>query len=128
MADRQITLETYRTPFSAGDKDANFKHDVATYSLLDPMPPLDRMSRNLDIPVGALARYVLARWTTSGSDALLEVGPLVVHQMEALIDQAEQEATDDARLKAYDGLRQIVSWLSIPLDDPNWRNPRTREE
>ena len=96
MADRQITLETYRTPFSADDKDANFKHDVATYSRLDPMPALDRISRNLDIPVGALVRYVLARWTTSGSDALLEVGPLVVRQMEALIDQAQQEATDDA--------------------------------
>ena len=128
MADRQITLETYRTPFSADDKDANFKHDVAIYSRLDPMPALDRISRNLDIPVGALARYVLARWTTSGSDALLEVGPLVVRQMEALIDQAQQEATDDARLKAYDGLCQIVSWLSVPLDDPNWRTPRTRKE
>ena len=78
--------------------------------------------------MGALVRYVLARWTTSGSDALLEVGPLVVRQMEALIDQAQQEATDDARLKAYDGLCQIVSWLSVPLDDPNWRTPRTRKE
>ena len=128
MADRQITLETYHTPFSADDKDANFKHDVATYSRLDPMPALDRISRNQDIPVGALVRYVLARWATSGSDALLEVGPWVVRQMESLIDPAEREATDDARLKAYDGLRQIVSWLSIPLDDPNWRTPRTRTE
>ena len=127
MADRQITLETYRTPFNAGDKDANFKHDVATYSRLDPMPALDRISRNLDIPVGALVRYVLARWTTSGSDALLEVGPLVVRQMEALIDQAQQEATEDARLKAYDGLCQIVSWLSVPLDDPNWRTSSSRK-
>lgn len=128
MADRQITLETYHTPFSRDDKDANFKHDVATYSRLDPMPPLDRMSRNLDIPVGALVRYVLARWTTSGSDALLEVGPLVVRQMGALIEKAEGAATDEARLEAYDGLRQIVSWLSIPLDNPNWQSPRSRGE
>ena len=126
MADRRITLETYRTPFSRDDKDANFKHDVATYSRLDPMPALDRMSRNLDIPVGALVRYVLARWTTSGSDALLEVGPLVVRQMGALIEQAEQAATDEARLEAYDGLRQIVSWLSIPLDNPNWQAPSSQ--
>ncbi len=126
MADRQITLETYETPFSPEDKDANFKHDVATYSRLDPMPALDRMSRNLDIPVGALVRYVLARWATSGSDALLEVGPLVVRQMGALIQQAEEEATDEARVKAYDGLRQIVSWLTIPLDNPNWQAPRSR--
>lgn len=128
MADRQITLETYRTPFSRDDKDANFKHDVATYSRLDPMPPLDRMSRNLDIPVGALVRYVLARWAASGSDALLEVGPLVVRQMEALIERAEEEGTDEARLKAYEGLRQIVSWLSIPLDDRDWQTPRSRRK
>ena len=90
MADRQLTLETYVETFSADDKDANFKHDVATYSRLDPMPPLDRMSRNLNIPVGALVKYVLARWTTSGSDALLEVGPLVVRQMGAIIEEAER--------------------------------------
>ena len=115
-------------PFSSDDKDANFKRDVATYSRLDPMPALDRMSRNLDIPVGALVRYVLARWTTSGSDALLEVGPLVVRQMGALIEKAEEAATDEARLEAYDGLRQIVSWLSIPLDNPNWQSPGSRGE
>ena len=126
MADRQITLETYTTHFSQDDKDANFKHDVATYSKLDPMPPLDRMSRNLDIPVGALVRYVLARWTTSGSDALLEVGPLVVRQMWDLIKQAEEEGTEEARLKAYDGLRQMVAWLTIPLDDPDWQTPRSQ--
>lgn len=125
MADRQVTLETYVRAFSPDDKDANFKHDVATYSRLDPMPPLDRMSRNLDIPVGALVRYVLARWTTSGSDALLEVGPLVVRQMDAVIQEAEREGTEEARLKAYEGLRQIVSWLSIPLDDPEWQIPRS---
>ena len=122
MTDRQITLETYRSPFSPEDKDANFKHDVATYTLLDPMPALDRMSGNLNIPVGALVKYVLARWTTSGSDALLEMGPIVVRQMSALIQQAEQENTEAARLQAYDGLRQIVSWLQVPLDDPDWRS------
>ena len=128
MADRQVTLDTYRTAFSSDDKDANFKRDVATYSRLDPMPALDRMSRNLDIPVGALVRYVLARWTTSGSDALLEVGPLVVRQMGALIEKGEEAATDEARLEAYDGLRQIVSWLSIPLDNPNWQSSGSRGE
>ena len=128
MSDRQITLGIYGASFYPDDKDANFKHDVATYSRLDPMPPLDRMSHNLDIPVGALVRYVLARWTTSGSDALLEVGPLVVRQMGTLIEQAEQEGTDEARLKAYDSLRQVVSWLSIPLDNPNWQNPPSRRE
>ena len=125
MAERQITLETYAVAFSPDDRDANFKHDVATYSRLDPMPPLDRMSRNLGIPVGALVKYVLARWTTSGSDALLEVGPLVVRQMGAVIEEAEREGTEEARLKAYEGLRQIVSWLSIPLDDPEWQRPRS---
>ena len=29
--------------------------------------------------------------------------------------------TDEARLGAYAGLKAIVSWLQVPLDDPAWR-------
>ena len=87
------------------------------------MPTLETLSRHTGIPVGALARFVLVRYCTSGSDALLEIGPRVVRQMEEIIRQAEAETagSDAARLDAYRALKAMVSWLVVPLDDPNWR-------
>jgi len=94
---------------------------VAEYSRLDPLPTLEVLSRSKGIPVGALARFVLARYGTSGSDALLEMGPRVVQQMDELVQKAELAGTDEARLKAFRALKAIISWLKIPLEDPNSR-------
>jgi hypothetical protein len=94
---------------------------VAEYSRLDPLPTLENLSRSTGIPVGSLARFVLVRYCTSGSDALLEMGPRVVRQMDELIQQAEATNTDAARLNAYRALQAIMAWLIVPLDDPNWR-------
>ena len=71
-----------------------------------------------DIPVGALARYVLAKWAASGSDGLLEIGPMVVRQMQQVVDRAESEGTPEAKVAAYQSLRQIISWLAVPLEKP----------
>ena len=49
--------------------------------------------------------------SASNADALLAMGPVVLHQMEQHIAAAEADGSDQARLKAYDALRQIVSWL-----------------
>jgi hypothetical protein len=117
----QITLDRYDWRPDEPDKDANFKHQVATYTLADPMPTIRRMSRNLDIPVGCIARYVLVKWAASGSDALLLAGPVVVKQMAEVVDHAESAGTDEEKLAAYEKLSQIVSWLRVPLDDPDWR-------
>src|SRR6266542_3518227 len=120
-----IGLEPYEGTWPADDPDAGFRRMVAEYSRLDPLPTLQTLSRHKGIPVGALARFVLARYCTSGSDALLEMGPRVVRQMDAIVRDAEAVATDEARLKAYGALKAIVSWLQVPLDDPNW-NPGGR--
>ncbi|HAL48980.1 MAG: hypothetical protein FI707_17855 [SAR202 cluster bacterium] len=117
----QITLERYDWSPDESDKDANFKHQVATYTLADPMPTIRRMSRNLGIPVGCIARYILVKWAASGSDALLLAGPVVVKQMAEVVDQAESVGTDEEKLAAYEKLSHIVSWLRVPLDDPEWR-------
>jgi hypothetical protein len=114
-----LTLARWDGPWPADDPDANFKADVALYSKLDPLVTLQGLAGNLDIPVGALARYVLAKWATSGSGALLELGPTAVGQLSAFIDTAESAATDEARLAAYDAIRQYVSWLRVPLDRPD---------
>jgi Family of unknown function (DUF6027) len=118
---RTITLESYDGTWPPDDPDAGFRRMVAEYSRIDPMPTLDTLSRHKAIPVGALVAFILARYSTSGSDALLEMGPLVVRQMDELVGRAEATGTDDARLEAYRALKAIVSWLKVPLDDPDWR-------
>ena len=81
-----------------------------------------RPSRNLadaiDVPVGAVVRYVLARWATEGSGGLLELGPHMARRLWAVCETAESAATDDARLAAYAQLRDMIRWLNLPLDDP----------
>ncbi len=113
-----LHLEPWTGPWAADDPDANFKTDVALYSRADPLDTLEGMSRNLGVPVGALARYVLARWATAGSGGLLEVGPEMVQRLWEPVDAAEQAGTDEARLSAYHQLRQMVSWLRFPLEHP----------
>jgi hypothetical protein len=116
-----ILLEPYEGSWPPDDRDAGFRRMVAEYSRIDPLPTLEVLSRNKGIPVGALVRFVLARYCTSGSDALLEMGPRVVRQMDGIVREAEAINTDEARLKAYAALKAIVSWLQVPLDDPEWR-------
>lgn len=116
-----ILLEPYEATWPPDDPDAGFRRIVAEYSRIDPLPTLEVLSRNKRIPLGALARFVLARYCTSGSDALLEMGPRVVRQMDGIVREAEAARTDEARLKAYAALKAIVSWLQVPLDDPEWR-------
>ena len=113
---RWVLLQPFDGPWSEDDRNANFKQQVAIYSKADPMTTLDRMSRSQDIPVGVLARYVLAKWAASGSDGLLEIGPVVVRQMQQVVDRAESEGTPEAKLAAYESLRQIISWLAVPLE------------
>lgn len=113
-----LRLSTWDGPWAANDPDANFKREVAEYMRLDPLHTLRGMSLYLGIPVGALARYVLARWATAGSAGLLEVGPEMVRRLWEPIARAEEADADSVRLDAYHQLRQMIAWLKYPLDDP----------
>ncbi len=115
-AERAIVLEAYEGTWPPDDPDAGFRRVVAEYSRQDPLPTLDVLSRNKGIPVGALVRFVLSRYCRSGSDALLEMGPRVVRQMDDVIQKAESAGTDEARVEAYRALKAIVSWLLVPLE------------
>jgi hypothetical protein len=77
------------------------------------------LSTNVGVPVGALVRYVLAKYATGGSGGLLELGPTMVRRLWEPIDRAEQAGSDEARLEAYGQLRQMIGWLRLPLDDPS---------
>jgi hypothetical protein len=105
--------------WSESDIHANFKAEVKDYCMLDPLVTLRGMSKNLDIPVGVLARYVLARWATGGSGGLLELGPSMVYRLWEPIERAEKADSAEARLAAYDQLMKMISWLKVPLDDPS---------
>ena len=77
----QVVLEKFFWEDDPSDKDANFKRDVVLYTQEDPMSTVSRLSRNLNIPEGAIIRYVLCKWAASGSDALLETGPDMVNKI-----------------------------------------------
>ena len=120
MADSvTVSLEPWTGPWRSDDPDANFKRDVALYAAVDPLATLRSMSINLDIPLGALCHYVLAKWATAGSGGLLELGPTMTRRLADVCDHAESEGTDRARLEAYAQLRDMIRWLRYPLDDPD---------
>ena len=101
---REITLEEYAWDWDETDKDANFRQQVAMYTKVAPMPTIEPLSRNKDIPVGAIVKCILVKWGASGSDGLLELGPSVINQLLSAIELAEAEGTDQARLDAYSKL------------------------
>ncbi len=121
MEQETLVLEAYEGSWPDDDPDAGFRSMVREYSRLDPLVTLETLSRNKNIPLGALVKFILARYSASGSEALMEMGPLVVRQMADIVKQAEDEATDRARLEAYAALKAIVSWLQVPVSDPDWR-------
>jgi hypothetical protein len=119
MDDRTVQLQAWTGPWDAHDPDANFKADVALYAHVDPLTTLTNLARALDVPVGALCHYVLAKWATQGSGGLLELGPTMTRRLAAICDDAEASGTDEARLGAYESLRGLISWLAHPLDHPD---------
>jgi hypothetical protein len=119
MTPRSVELVAWTGPWSEGDPDANFKGDVALYAHVDPMQTIDNLAHAIGIPSGAVVRYILAKWATAGSGGLLELGPSMIHRLWEPVEQAEQAGTEAARLEAYEQLRQMLSWLRLPLTDPD---------
>ncbi|MGC8463698.1 MAG: DUF6027 family protein [Acidimicrobiales bacterium] len=114
-----VELVAWRGPWSDDDPDANFKADLALYAQVDPMVTVTNLAASVDVPEGAIVRYVLARWAASGSGGLLELGPTMVERLWAPIEAAEVTGSVAARLEAYDRLRQVLSWLRVPVVDPD---------
>jgi len=119
-----LVLEAWTGPWPDDDPDADFKAEVALYATQDPLATLRALASAVDVPVGALARYVLARYATAGSGGLLELGPTTVHRLWATVEAAEAAGTDAARLDAYHELRRTISWLRVPLvEDGGYPDP-----
>ena len=110
-----VRLVRWTGPWSDDDPNANFKADIALYASVDPMTTLRGMSGAMNLPEGAVVRYALAKYATAGSGGLLELGPSMVHRLWEPVESAEKAGTDEARLAAYDQLRQMLEWLRLPL-------------
>jgi hypothetical protein len=111
-----VTLARWDEPWGPDDPYANLKADVVAYGHLDPLTTVRTLSAASGVPVDALVRYVLARWATGGSEALLELGPSGVDHLVRAVEAAEQAGTDEARLAAYATVRDVVRWLRAGLD------------
>jgi uncharacterized protein DUF6027 len=114
-----ITIEGWRGPWPDDDKDANLKADIALYSHVDPLSTIRALSQSIDVPVGAIVHYVLARWASEGASGLLELGPTMSRRLQAVCANADAADSDSVRLAAYEQLRQMISWLNYPLDHPD---------
>ena len=76
-----MQIEPFRGSWAADDRHANFKAEVACYTVADPMPTLQNLSAGTGIPVGCLVRYVLVKYAASGSEAVMALDPIVFRQM-----------------------------------------------
>jgi hypothetical protein len=112
---RTVELVGWDGPWDPDDPDANFKADVALYSHVDPMTTIDNLAAAMGMPEGAVVHYILAKWASAGSGGLLELGPTMVQRLWVAAEEAEKSGTDASRLEAYEQLRQMISWLRLPL-------------
>ncbi len=108
-----LNLHPYTEMWTDDDPHANFKADVALYTAADPLPTLSNLSKATGVPVPCLVRYVLVKYAASGADALLTMSPIVVQQMAEHVAKAEAANNDQARLAAYEALRQMIGWLQL---------------
>ena len=112
---RTLELVGWDGPWDLDDPDANFKADVALYSHVNPMTTISNLAAAMQMPEGAVVHYILAKWASAGSGGLLELRPTMVHRLWAVVEKTEETGTDAARLEAYEQLRQMISWLRLPL-------------
>ncbi len=110
-----MELYPYREPWADDDPHANFKTEVALYTVADPLPTLENLSKATGIPVPCLVRYVLVKYAASGADGLLSMTPIVLQQLADHVEKAEADGSDAARLAAYESLRQMIAWMQAGL-------------
>jgi hypothetical protein len=110
-----LELVAWDGPWDADDPDANFKADIALYSHVDPMTTIGNLAAAMRMSEGAVVHYILAKWASAGSGGLLELGPTMVRRLWAVVEKADEIGTDEARAEAYEQLRQMISWLRLPL-------------
>jgi ADP-ribose pyrophosphatase YjhB (NUDIX family) len=113
-----VRLVRWQPDIDPDDPDDGYKHAVAGSALVDPVDTLRAASANLGIPVGALARHVLAEWASAGSAAILEAGPGVIDDLARAADAVDEAPQGLARDEAWSALRGRIQWLAHGVRDP----------
>jgi hypothetical protein len=114
-----LELPPWRGRWSEDDPDAAFKAEVRAHQSADPLTTITNLSARTGIPVPALVRYVLVRWASAGSEALLQLGPHIVQRMQADVRAALDDGSGDAARDALVRLEGMLSWLLAPFEDPD---------
>jgi hypothetical protein len=61
MDTQRVDLVRWAGPWDEGGPDANFKTDVALYAHVDPLATVGQLAAAMNMPVGAVVHYVLAK-------------------------------------------------------------------
>jgi len=93
------------------DPHAAFREDVAERNRLDPMPAFEGLSQLTGVAVDDLVRYALVRWASEGAESLLWAGPTALRRLLDVVEAAEAQGTDAARLAAWPTVRGRLAWL-----------------
>jgi len=92
------------------DGNENFRHDVALSRHVDPRPTLENLARNTGLRYDDVVHHALARYASSGAEALLAVEPFALRQ---LIEA--RKAQDWSKVGA------IIDWLEAGFESSAWR-------
>ena len=95
---------------NSSDPNSGFRESVALSRLVDPRPTLENLARSTGLTYEEVAHHALARYASSGAEALLALEPQALRQ---LIEA--RKAEDWAKVGA------IIDWLEAGLDSQAWR-------
>jgi ADP-ribose pyrophosphatase YjhB (NUDIX family) len=118
-----VRLVRWRPAIAEDEDHAAYKHAVAGSSHADPERTLVALHRATGIPVGALARHVLAEWAATGASALLEAGPTAIQELVEAADAVDAAPQGLARDEAWAALRGRIHWLARGVEDPSGTYP-----
>ena len=88
------------------DPGGRFRAEVAASQVLDPLPGINELARQLDVPAGQVVHHALVRWSSAGSEALLAAPPEMLVALRDAADagdMARVRGIVDALLAGWDG-------------------------
>ena len=116
MTEISIELIRWTGPWSDDDPDAQLQGGCgAVHDARSARDAASTQRGNRD-PCRSARSLRAGGWASAGSESLLNAGPSIIERMWATFSEAEQTDTSEARLAAYEVVRQMVAWLRAPLD------------
>jgi len=92
------------------DPNQGFRSAVALSRLVDPRPTLENLARSTGLTYEDVVHHALARYASSGAEALLAFEPPALRDL-----IAARKAGDWAKVGA------IIDWLEAGLESLEWR-------